>query len=184
LGRSILLYMRRHHLALLALFVALGGTSVAASNVLVPRNSVGSRQIINGAVHRIDINKTTLKSLRGAAGPRGAQGTQGPQGAQGSQGAQGKKGATGASGMSSYTTVQGTTANNSDQYKTVDATCPPGDRVVGGGAWVVPADAGAPVAVVRDQPASTYWIGAGSEVAAYAGNWYLVTSAVCVKVEP
>lgn len=41
-------YIRRHHIALLALFVALGGTSYAA--VSLPKGSVGSAQIKKGAV--------------------------------------------------------------------------------------------------------------------------------------
>jgi hypothetical protein len=40
-------YVGRHHLALLALFVALGGTSVAAANVVLPRNSVGTSQVVD-----------------------------------------------------------------------------------------------------------------------------------------
>jgi hypothetical protein len=41
-------YLRRHHLALLALFIALGGTSYAAINL--PKNSVGPRQLRKSAV--------------------------------------------------------------------------------------------------------------------------------------
>lgn len=41
-------YLRRHHLAIVALFVALGGTSYAATQL--PANSVGTRQIRAGAV--------------------------------------------------------------------------------------------------------------------------------------
>ncbi len=41
-------YLRRHHLAIVALFVALGGTSYAATQL--PANSVGTRQIRPGAV--------------------------------------------------------------------------------------------------------------------------------------
>src|SRR5689334_3656884 len=73
--------MRRHHLALIALFVALGGTSVAASNALLPRNSVGTTQLRNGAVTKLKIAKktrTALKGNRGLQGPRGATGPQGP----------------------------------------------------------------------------------------------------------
>ena len=44
----MLAYARRHHLALIALFVALGGTSYAAMRL--PSNSVGSRQIQAEAV--------------------------------------------------------------------------------------------------------------------------------------
>jgi hypothetical protein len=56
-------YLRRHHLALLALFVALGGTSYAASQL--PANSVGTRQIVNRAVtlHKIDL--AAQRALRG-----------------------------------------------------------------------------------------------------------------------
>jgi hypothetical protein len=43
-------YIRRHHVALLALFVALGGTSVAAGDAILPRNSVGMRQVLDGSL--------------------------------------------------------------------------------------------------------------------------------------
>ena len=39
--RAISTYVRRHHVALLGLFIALGGTSYAA--VKLPRNSVGPK---------------------------------------------------------------------------------------------------------------------------------------------
>src|SRR3954470_3514329 len=108
LARSIFQYVRRHHLALLALFVALGGTSVAATNALVPRNSVASPQIVNGSLLRADLAKKTIEALkgnrgaRGLEGPKGATGTQGPAGPDqtvpGPQGPTGAKGATGAQG--------------------------------------------------------------------------------------
>jgi hypothetical protein len=41
-------YLRRHHIGIIALFVALGGTSYAATQL--PTNSVGTRQIRAGAV--------------------------------------------------------------------------------------------------------------------------------------
>jgi hypothetical protein len=41
-------YLRRHHIGIIALFVALGGTSYAATQL--PANSVGTRQIRTGAV--------------------------------------------------------------------------------------------------------------------------------------
>jgi hypothetical protein len=44
----MLAYLKRHHLAVVALFVALGGTSYAATQL--PANSVGTRQIRPGAV--------------------------------------------------------------------------------------------------------------------------------------
>ena len=74
---GIAAYVRRHHVALLALFVALGGTAVAAGNVL-PRNSVGTPQLQNGAVTKPKIAKRTLTSLRGLRGEKGPQGPAGP----------------------------------------------------------------------------------------------------------
>jgi hypothetical protein len=82
----------------IALGVALGGTSVAAINAL-PRNSVGTTQLKNGAVTKKKINKKTIAQLRGNRGPRGLQGPQGAQGAQGAQGVQGIQGIQGPAGV-------------------------------------------------------------------------------------
>jgi hypothetical protein len=105
----MLAYLRRHHVALLALFIALGGTSYAAAKL--PKNSVGSRQIRAKAVTesklapsvKTKLNKTVQGSpgasgAQGPAGPAGAQGPAGPAGAQGEPGAPGAKGDTGAQG--------------------------------------------------------------------------------------
>ncbi len=46
--RKLLAYIRQNTIALLALFMALGGTSYAAINL--PRNSVGARQIRNHTI--------------------------------------------------------------------------------------------------------------------------------------
>jgi len=78
--KGIAAYMRRHHLALLALFVALGGTSVAAGNALLPKNSVGSPQVINGSLQKGDLSARAQAQLRGARGAPGARGAAGPTG--------------------------------------------------------------------------------------------------------
>ena len=88
-------YINRHHLAMFALFFALGGTSFAAGNALLPGNSVGTKQVINGSLQTNDLSKTArsaLKGNRGLRGPAGAQGAQGAQGATGAQGVQGVPG--------------------------------------------------------------------------------------------
>jgi hypothetical protein len=56
----VLGYLRRHHIGLIALFVALGGTTYAATQL--PSNSVGTAQIRAGAV-------TTAKIRNGAITP-------------------------------------------------------------------------------------------------------------------
>jgi hypothetical protein len=65
--------------ALLALLIALSGTAFAAST-LVPRNSVGSAQIINHSVKKVDLGTPLPRGPRGPQGAQGAQGVQGPQG--------------------------------------------------------------------------------------------------------
>ena len=83
---SITAYVRRHHIALLALFFALGGSAFAAGNALIPRNSVGTAQLKNGAVIKSKISSKTLRQLKGNRGAQGAPGAAGPQGPQGPQG--------------------------------------------------------------------------------------------------
>ena len=84
-------------ISLLALFVALGGTSYAATSL--PANSVGTKQLKSGAVTRSKISSGTLASLKGKRGPQGLQGIQGIQGVQGVKGDKGVKGDTGAPGL-------------------------------------------------------------------------------------
>ncbi len=88
-------YINRHHLALLALFVALGGTSFASSNALLPRNSVGAKQVINGSLQTNDLSNKARNALRGNRGLRGPAGAQGAQGSTGATGPQGLQGAPG-----------------------------------------------------------------------------------------
>jgi hypothetical protein len=87
-------FLRRNTIALLALFLALGGTTYAASSAF-PKNSVGSKQVINGSLQTVDISKKARKALKGN---RGLQGLTGAKGATGAAGAQGVKGDTGAPG--------------------------------------------------------------------------------------
>jgi hypothetical protein len=94
----MLAYLRRHHIGLLALFVALGGTSYAAAKL--PRNSVGTTQIRSGAVTqaklapavRDQLTKPTVLASPGATGPKGDTGATGAAGAPGDAGAPGAKG--------------------------------------------------------------------------------------------
>src|SRR5881275_2622536 len=97
---SIASYVNRHHLALFALFFALGGTSFAAGNALLPGNSVGTKQVINGSLQTNDLSKTARSALKGNTGLRGPAGPAGAQGAQGVQGARGAQGVQGAPGQS------------------------------------------------------------------------------------
>jgi hypothetical protein len=118
--------------ALIALFVALGGTSYAA--ITLPRNSVGTVQIKNRAVTQKKIAKKTLAALRGRRGATGQRGPAGPTGSPGAKGAQGIQGPAGPVNLT-YVTVESTAMAGMSQ--TADATCPAGMVVTGGG--VLPA---------------------------------------------
>lgn len=89
MARRFTRFLRRNTIALLALFIALSGTTYAASSALLPRNSVGTPQLKNGAVTKKKINKKTLKALKGNRGLTGARGATGPRGATGVQGVAG-----------------------------------------------------------------------------------------------
>src|SRR5690242_8905581 len=88
----IVRHVRRNTIAYLALAMAMGGTSYAATEL--PRDSVGSPQIRRNAVRSPEVKDGTLKARdfaagelpAGPAGPAGAQGPEGPAGPQGPQG--------------------------------------------------------------------------------------------------
>jgi len=92
-------------ISLIALFVALGGTTYAAANL--PTNSVGTAQIRNGAVTKTKIAKETRAGLRGSRGATGPQGSAGPKGNQGIQGIPGAKGDQGPKGDQGIQGIQG-----------------------------------------------------------------------------
>ena len=79
--KRTLTVLRRNVVAWLALFVALTGTSIAASRYVI----TSSHQI----------KPSVLRQLRGARGARGATGATGPQGPQGPAGATGPAGPAG-----------------------------------------------------------------------------------------
>lgn len=74
-------------LALLALFIALGGTSYAA--LTLPKNSVGTPQIKPRAVTLSKISTSARKSLKGQTRPVGPTGLKGDTGDTGMTGARG-----------------------------------------------------------------------------------------------
>ena len=118
-------YVGRHHIALLALVVALGGTSYAAAKL--PRNSVGTTQLRNNSVVSSKVKDRSLLSKdfkRGQipAGPKGAQGQLGPQGLQGLQGPQGIQGIQGIQGPKGDPTYKQTILVSPTGNSTADGT--------------------------------------------------------------
>jgi len=80
----IVRYLRQHHLGLIAVFIALTGTAYAAT---LPRNSVGTRQVVNHSLLMKDFKSGQLpKGTLGAEGPQGPRGPEGPAGPEGPPG--------------------------------------------------------------------------------------------------
>ena len=123
-------HLQHNLVAYVALLLALSGTSYAAVTKLLPANSVGTRQVINGSLLKKDFKSGQLP--RGARGPRGvtgAAGATGPAGANGPAGAQGPPGPVDLT----YATSDQTTVAAGNQA-TAFAGCPSGTVVIGGGA--------------------------------------------------
>jgi hypothetical protein len=75
----------------IAVFIVLGGGAYAATKL--PKNSVGTKQIKNGAV-----TKAKLAKGLSTAGPKGDPGAPGPKGDKGDKGADGTNGTNGTNG--------------------------------------------------------------------------------------
>jgi hypothetical protein len=115
--------------ALVALFVSLGGSSYAA--ITLSKNSVRSKHIVNGQVKRADINSDAINSSKvepfslRANDFRPGQLPQGPQGPQGLPGPKGDPGAT------------NVRVRKAAGFDRATVECQPGERATGGGAHSV-----------------------------------------------
>ncbi len=88
MSRPRVQFTSAHLMAGAALFISLGGTSYAVTQL--PKNSVGSPQVKDGSLSAKDLQKGVLTSgpagAAGARGPRGADGPAGPAGPTGPAG--------------------------------------------------------------------------------------------------
>jgi len=100
-----------------ALFIALGGSAVAANHLIhtkdIAAGAVTSKTIKNGTVQPIDLSKKTRGLIRrggtaGAQGDTGLAGTNGVSGINGANGPNGANGANGANGPNGANGVDGT----------------------------------------------------------------------------
>jgi hypothetical protein len=74
---------------------------------MLPKNSVGTKQLAKEAVTPAKLSKASKATLTGPKGATGATGASGPQGPQGIQGVKGDKGETGAAATSLLAHVAG-----------------------------------------------------------------------------
>jgi hypothetical protein len=115
-------------ISLIALVVAMGGTSYAA--IKLPKNSVGARQLRNNAVTSAKVRNGSLLKQDFKSG----QLPSGPQGPQGPQGVPGAAGAAGATHVAFQDSAGTTVANGADGSDSV--ACPAGAKATGGGVFV------------------------------------------------
>jgi Collagen triple helix repeat (20 copies) len=99
-----------------ALFIALGGTAIAAGSLIHARNiaagAVTSRTIRNGSIVPKDLSSKTRDLLYGANGKNGIAGTNGTAGTNGANGANGPNGANGVDGTNGADGSNGTNGIN------------------------------------------------------------------------
>jgi hypothetical protein len=173
-------HLRRNLVGYLALFVAIGGTSYAATSL--PGGSVGTRQLKDGAVTAAKVRNHSLVARdfasgqllvgpRGAAGAHGSPGATGAQGSPGVAGAQGPKGDIGDAGLSGAagrTVLSGTGApdptvgSDGDFYINTSATTIYGPKSAG--SW------GAPTSLVGPSGTTNRSIQGGTAVIAAGAN--------------
>jgi hypothetical protein len=173
--------------ACLALAVSLGGVGYAA--VTLPKNSVGTVQLKDGAVtskkvrdHSLvgaDLKRgVLLRGPAGATGAQGAQGAQGPKGEKGDKGEKGEKGEPGDPAASGYQVVTGSSGLDASKRHFARASCPPGKRVLGGGHSIPYVGS---YATIRNAPEGSSWYVIADQIAG-TGNWNLVAYAICATV--
>jgi hypothetical protein len=108
-----------------ALFLALGGSAVAANALIqagdIAPGAVTSKAIRNGTVGPEDLSRSLRTSLEGGPGASGARGDTGPGGGPGSNGANGPNGGNGAEGGKGSNGANGPNgANGSDGTDGID----------------------------------------------------------------
>ena len=171
-------YVRRHHVGLLALFIALGGTSYAA--LKLPANSVGAKQIKANAVTSSEVKNRSLRLADFAAGqiPPGPAGPAGPAGPQGPSGA---KGDTGPSFVPTVRPIEAASAEDASDEKGAQASCRQ-DEVAVGGYYITPMGSGRPkIAVDFDVAPNPYtWLVTAREVGINEIPWQLHVKVWCV----
>jgi hypothetical protein len=129
---TITQHLRGNLVAYLALLFALGGTSFAASTALLPANSVGTKQVINHSLRKVDFARGQL--LRGPRGFRGLTGIAGPAGLAGPAGPKGAAGSVGPPGPVILVYANsGAHSLPSGQTTTQQVACPADLFAVGGG---------------------------------------------------
>jgi hypothetical protein len=164
---------------ILAFAVLGGGTAFAAKEALLPKNSVGAKQLKPGAVTATKLSAAVKLALGGTLGPQGAPGAAGARGAQGIAGVEGARGPMGETGTAGSSGISEPAA--------IDATAPeqpiPSTEAPvaldGRTSWTAPSGPGGILLASLEVTAATNGTGFGHECAAVIeifDNGQLVTT--------
>jgi hypothetical protein len=175
-------------LASAALLLALGGTSVAAV-VTVPRASVGTAELRNGAVTTAKIRNGNVTSADIADGSVSSADVRNgslhrvdfrpgqiPHGPTGPQGPPGAPGVSGREQTASETPLTSTSPKN------LTVNCPAGKKVLGGGVEISGAGRGRVTAVENKPNGDSAWEGEAFEAVSTNATWKLVVHAICATI--
>ena len=125
--------------ACVALTVALAGTGYASVSLVLPRDSVGTKQLRSDAVTTSKVRDFSLRAWdfkRGSL-PSGPTGPAGPVGPQGPPGVVGD-----VTMVENSVSVPGNEANGLFKSRAVQVSCPSGEKVIAGGTrWSSDTDA-------------------------------------------
>lgn len=172
--------------ALLALFVALGGSGYAAVKI-------SGKQIKNRSIAGEKLKLGTLTGKEVKDGSIRLTDLQRGLPAGGSPGQPGSPGVQGPAGISELRVATAESAYNSDVRNAARAVCPTGMKAVGGGGQITAAALPNPITILRSSPASGNdvlltsgavpdgWYLEAFESAAFALNWGVTAYALCAR---
>jgi hypothetical protein len=181
-------------LSLAALVLAiLGWTPVgeSARNLVVPRGSVGTPQLKDGAVTAPKLRKEAVTSLKVRDGSlltvdfKAGQlpaGPKGDKGDRGDPGPKGDRGPSGTPGLSGYLVVESEPVNlPANGFAIARATCPTGQKPIGGGGHVAGAVQGSGVLSSSIPIDQTQWQAAFKSIVGSAATIWAY--AICATVQ-
>lgn len=175
-------HFAHHGVAYVALFIALGGTSYAATQITGAQVQDGTLTGADFADRSIGARQLAPQA-RASAGRRGPRGLRGPRGYRGPQGPAGTPGAPGASGISQLAPVSAISPSQSGASYTQVAVCPPGKRLVSGASATnattgVYVSASGPLTDGREG----WQVTMVEDGLGYAGDWTVTAIAYCAVV--
>jgi hypothetical protein len=149
-------------MATIAVFIALGGSAYGATHL--PKNSVGTKQIKNGAVTSAKVKRHSLLASNFKAGqlPAGPRGAQGP------------KGDPGPAGKTNAVVRYGPQRELSNSAASASfAPCNPGEAVTGGGYEANPTSSSSEFVLRSNRPANAEEAHKVPAEGTPAAGWYV-----------